>query len=352
MTRGPPHPRTSTRTVVAMQVTVVRPIELGISEEKQWREFQTTYAAAANPNYSLTFARAACRADPSGRVAIVEDGGAIRAFIPYTVGSRGIATTLGGGQVNTDGLISSNQPLDLRQVIRLAGLRGWIFSRAPVAQTPVDPYRYEGSYHRQLIRFVNLRGGYDAYRQALPRGVTKRISRTAGYRRALERDVGEVSFVWNDSDPASHSLLLKWKSAQYEYARKWASAPSSRSMVDELAASENEDCSGVTSVLYAGSKPISIVLSLKSGHILAPWMLAYDPEFSHFSPGTIEWIALFEEATARGVEIVDFGYGDKRYKQRFGTGSYMVGAGAVWASRLESGVRSAYRSVRFRDKQR
>ena len=331
-----------------MRVTVVRPDELGISEEKQWREFQTACPSAANPNYSLTFARAACHADPNGRVAIVEDGNAIRAFLPYTVGSRGIATTLGGGQVNTDGLISSNDPLDLRQVVRLAGLRGWIFSRAPVSQTPVDPYRYEGSHHRQVIRFVDLRGGYDAYRQALPRSATKRISRTAGYRRALERKVGEVSLVWNDGDPAIHSLLLKWKSAQYEYARKWGSAPSSRLMVDELAASENEDCSGVTSVLYAGSKPVSIVLSLKSGNILASWMLAYDPEFSHFSPGTIEWLALFEEAAARGVETLDFGYSDKRYKQRFGTGSYMVGAGAVWASRLESAARSAYRRTRFR----
>jgi CelD/BcsL family acetyltransferase involved in cellulose biosynthesis len=50
-------------------------------------------------------------------------------------------------------------------------------------------------------------------------------------------------------------------------------------------------------------------------HIIAPWILAYDPDYSRFSPGTIEWFALFEEAARRGVEIVDFGYGDDRYKQ-------------------------------------
>lgn len=335
-----------------MQVTVVRPAELGVGEEKQWREFQTSYPMAALPNYSLTFARAASRGDENGRVAIVENDGAIHAFIPYTKGDNGIATTLGEGQAMVDGLVSSNDPIDLRQVIRRVGLRGWIFSRAPAEQIPVDPYRYEGSYHWQEIHFVDLRNGHDAYRQALPKSVKKRISRTAGYRRALERQVGEVSFTWNSGDSDTLSLLLKWKSAQFEYVRRWLSVPSSRPMVDELAASDNEDCSGVTSVLYAGSKPIAIVLSLRSGHILTPWILAYDPEYSRFSPGTIEWLALFEEAATRGVEILDFGYADYQYKQRFGNASYMVSGGAVWASRLESAARSAYRRARFRDKHR
>jgi CelD/BcsL family acetyltransferase involved in cellulose biosynthesis len=158
-----------------------------------------------------------------------------------------------------------------------------------------------------------------------------------------------VRLEWNSGDPAILSLLLEWKSAQFEYVRQWLSATSSRPMVDELAASDNEDCTGVTSVLYAGSKPVSIVLSLRSSHILTPWILAYDPEYSRFSPGTIEWLALFEEAAARGVQILDFGYGDDRYKQRFGNGSYMVGGGAVWARRLESAARSVYRRTRFRD---
>jgi len=331
-----------------MRVTVVRPAELGIGEEKQWREFQTSYPSAAHPNYSLTFARAACRADENGRVAVAEDGGTIRAFLPYSRGSDGIATALGGGQTGVDGVISANDPIDLRHVVRRAGLRGLRFGHAPAGQTSVDPYRYGGDYHWQQVRFADLGNGYGAYVEALPKSVTKRISRTAGYRRALEREAGEVRLEWNSADPANLSLLLEWKSAQFEYVREWLSIPSSRPMVLELAVSENEDCTGVTSVLYAGSTPVSIVLSLRAGHILAPWILAYDPDYSRFSPGTIEWLALFEEAAARGVETLDFGYGDDRYKERFGTGSYLVGGGAVWASRLESAARSAYRRTRFR----
>src|ERR1700739_1810966 len=130
-----------------MKVTVVRPDELDGNEEKLWHEFQTLSPMAAHPCFSLAYARAVCRADDSGRVAVVEDGGKICAFIPYSKGSDGVADTLGGGQTGIDGLVSSHERIDLRAVVRGAGLRGWRFSRAPVEQHALDPYRYQGSFH-------------------------------------------------------------------------------------------------------------------------------------------------------------------------------------------------------------
>jgi CelD/BcsL family acetyltransferase involved in cellulose biosynthesis len=330
-----------------MQVTVVRPAELGASEEKQWREFQSLSPMAAHPCFSLTYVRAVCRAEEKGRVAVAEVDGTVRAFIPYAKGDDGVATTLGGGQTGLGGLVSSNYPIDLRRVVRGVGLRGWRFSHAPTEQRALDPHRYQGSHHRELIHFADLRDGYDGYIRSLPEGVAKRISRTSRYRRALQRELGEISFEWNSSDPSHLPLLLNWKSTQFESVRQWLSHPPVRTLVQDLTNSDNEDCSGVTSVLSAGTKPLSILLSLRSGHILAPWIVAYDPEYSRFSPGTIKWLALMEEAATRGVEMVDFGYGDDRYKQRFGNATYSVSGGGVWASRLGSAARSFYRRARY-----
>jgi hypothetical protein len=97
-----------------------------------------------------------------------------------------------------------------------------------------------------------------------------------------------------------------------------------------------------------GTRPLSIVLSLRCGHILAPWILAYDPEYSRFSPWTIQWLALFEGAATRGVEIIDFGYSQNEYEHRFANASYQVSGGG-WASRLGSAARSFYRKARYRD---
>lgn len=332
-----------------MHVTVVWPDELGVSEEKQWREFQNSYFMGTHPCLSLTYVRIWSRANGIGRVAVVEDGGVIRGFLPFEKRNGGVASTPDGGAAGLNGLISSNDPIDLRTVVRRAGLRGWRFTRAPEGQHSVDPYRYQGDHHWEQLYFADLRNGYDHYMQVLPKGVTKRISRTAGYRRALEREIGKVSLEWNSSDPSCLPLLIKWKSDQFTVFRTLMSDPSHRRLVQELADSDNEDCSGMTSVLWAGKKPLSIILSLRCGNIIHPWTLAYDPEYSRFSPGTIEWLALFEEAASRGVEIIDFGIGAERYKQWFGNGSYRVGGGGVWASRLESSARSLYRRARYRN---
>ena len=79
-----------------MRVTVVRPDELGISEEKKWRQISELVSNGSTPLVPPTAVRAACRAYENGRVAVAEDDGAIRAFLPYAIGGAGIATTLGG----------------------------------------------------------------------------------------------------------------------------------------------------------------------------------------------------------------------------------------------------------------
>ena len=333
---------------MTMTVSVVQPDELGASEEKLWREYQSLSPLGRHPFFSLTYVRAACRTDEGGRVAVVQDDGKISAFIPYTSGADRIATTLGGGYTGLDSLVSGDDHIDLRSAIRKAGLRGWRFSHAPTELRPLDPYRYQGDYHGELINFADLRNGYDSYIKGLSDSVKKRISRTGTYRRAVQRELGEISFDWNSADPSHLDLLLDWKSAQFESVQHWLSDPRVHKLVRDLADSESTDCAGVMSVLSAGAKPISIVFSLRCGTIIAPWLLAYDSEYSRFSPGTIEWLLLFEEAARRGVEMVDFGYGDDRYKQRFGNATYGVSGGGVWASHLGSTVRSLYRRARFR----
>ena len=331
-----------------MRVTVVRPEELGAGEEKLWREFQDLSPAGAHPCLSLPYARAAARMDESGRVAVVEDGGTIAAFIPYSEEAGGIAGTLGGTSAALDGFVSSDAAIDLRAAIRSAGLRGWRFSRAPLGQRALDPYRYQGSYHTNFIYFADLRGGYDAYKGGLAKGGRNEIKGAARRRRALEGKVNEIRLEWASHNPAHLSLLLDWKSKQFPSYGKWLSSPANNALVRELATIDDADCAAVTSVLYANAKPISFILSLQRGRILSQWIASYDPEYASYSPGTNHMLAMFAAAAESGVEIVDFGYGVDAYKPRFASGADTVGGGGVWASRLGGAARSLYRNARFR----
>jgi CelD/BcsL family acetyltransferase involved in cellulose biosynthesis len=332
-----------------MKSTVVRPDELGASEEKLWAEFQNSSLMTGYPWFSLAYVRAICRAEENGRVIVAESDGAIRAFLPYMKGDDGVAAALCGGWEMLEGLVSPNDAIDLRSVIRGAGLRGWRFKHAPAEQRPLDPYRYQGMHHTDLIHFADLHDGYDCYKGGLDKGGKKSISRASTSRRALQREAGEVTFEWNSKDLSHLSLLFDWKSNQFESVRNWWSRPAVQTFLRELADSDREDCSGVTSVLYADRQPISITFSLRRGRILAPWVIAYHPDYSRFSPGTIEWYALIEEGANRGIEIIDLGYGDLHYKQRFGNATYIVNGGGVWGSRLGSAARSLYRKTKYRD---
>ncbi|HEX3514580.1 MAG TPA: GNAT family N-acetyltransferase [Trebonia sp.] len=282
----------------------------------------------------------------------MEDGGEIRAFLPYSREDDGVAATLGGTQTAFDGLVSADVPVDLRAVVSGAGLRGWRFTRAPVEQRALDPYRYEGSRDVASAYFADLSGGYDAYARGLAKSGRDQIASARRRRRALEREVGDISLEWASDDPSHLSMLIDWKSGQFEGFGHWLRTPANLALVRALAGVDGEDCSSVTSVLYVEAKPISISLNLWRGRILSQCISAFDPEYSRFSPGTLNTLTLFEAAAERGVEVVDFGWGTDRWKPRFASGVNTMSGGGVWASRLGGAARSLYRKVRFRDERR
>ena len=134
---------------------------------------------------SLTYVQAVGRARDNARVAVAEEDGKIKAFIPYQLGEQKIAMPIEGRWGGLDGLISSNMPLDVRSVVRQAGLRGWRFFHAPAEQEALAPHRYRHNYHGTTVPIIDLSDGYDAYLSGMNESVRKRVSRTATYRRAL-----------------------------------------------------------------------------------------------------------------------------------------------------------------------
>ena len=335
-----------------MQVTVVRPSELGCSEARQWRAFQGSSRLMSHPFLSLSYARTWGAAKPGARVAVVEDNGRIQAFIPFELGAGRIAGTLGGGQTAIDGMVTSGVPLNMPAVVRKAGLRGWRFERAPVDQKALDPHRYSGPHHCRTVSYADLSGGYDKYLSDLSDGTRKRIARTEAYRRALQRKAGSVSFEWRVPKPEFFDQLMEWKSAQYRNAREMSEDQEVMSVLRELAFMDADDCRGLIGVLIAGEQTAAVTLCLEGPGVITLYTLAYNPEFGRFSAGTMQLLDLIREAAARDIKMVDFGADhtvqEHTYKDRFRNATYELSGGAVWAGRMEARARSIYRSARYR----
>ena len=321
-----------------MRVSVVRPAELGADEAMLWAKFQQQSPVTQNPFLSWTFTQVVGRARPGARVAVIEDGGQIQAFLPFELGPRRIGLPVGYPMNDMQGFVCSGAALDARQVVRKAGLRGWRFISAPADQAALVAHHYGGTAASCPV--IDLSGGYPAYYASRSKSVTAEPARK---RRALERDRGPVSLAWHTASQDHLRQMISWKSGKYHGALELFSDPSAVRIVSELAGTDNPDCQGVVSALLVGDQPVAINVNLVGPAGLYGWFPAYDPEARRFSPGMIMTFAIAEEAARQGITRYDLGYGQDKYKRGLANDSYAIAGGAVWTSRAEQLARQLYR---------
>jgi CelD/BcsL family acetyltransferase involved in cellulose biosynthesis len=312
-----------------MQVTVVRPRDIGTAEAELWWKFQHSAPEALNPFLSLTYAQTVGRYRANARVAVVEDDGEIVAFFPFELADR-VGMPIGFPMNNLQGFISSGVPIDARHVVKRAHLRGWRFDAVPVEQHAFAAFHYEGTTEPcPVIDLTN--------------GDLSNISTRKKARRALAREFGTVALEWHSAESAYIDQMIEWKSRKYYGTKRLFSDPTVRSIVNDLAASNGEDCCGVVSVLRASEQPTAIHFGLLGPRSLVGWFMAYDPELSRFAPGKMLWYPLAKAAEERGISQIDLGPGRETYKFELSNGSYMVAGGAIWASGAEAVGRNVYR---------
>ena len=239
------------------------------------------------------------------------------------------------------GFITSGAPIDARSVVRKAGLRGWRFHHAPAEQRDLAPYHYRGTTVQAPV--IDLSSGYQAYIGSRSKHLIKQVGKK---RRALERQLGEVSFEWGCTRPAEYiRRLIDWKSSQYYGTHVLFSDPATFRIVSELTAAGRDDCRGIVHVLLAGEQLIAVRLGLMGPQSFSSWFASYDPGLSRFSPGMMMWFPLAAQAVSGGISRIDLGYGQHGYKFRLANDSYTVAGGAVWASRAEEAAREIYRRL-------
>ncbi len=324
--------------MVALEVAVVHPDELGPGEVRLWTSFQRRAPLTSSPFLSATFTQAVGRARRDARVAVIEVDHRIEAFLPFQV-RRGMAMPIGWPANDLEGFIRSGVAFDARQVVRRAHLRGWRFDHALAEEAALVAHQYDGTTLDCPVIAADDFPTYLASR-------TRSVRRVAGrVRDDLERAVGPICFEWRSTDHRHLQTLIEWKSRRYEGVAKLFRARWAAQVVEELAMSEAEDCTGILSVLSAGSQLVAVELKLAGPEGVALWLPSYESQLARYSPGIIGLLASVEAAVGRGITWFDLGYGQHDYKLRLATTSYPVAGGAVWARRTEALARSLYRRL-------
>lgn len=316
-----------------MRVSIVAPRELGEAELATWRRFLADDPSLASPYLRPEFTRLVAEVRKDVRVAVVEDGGAVRAFLPFQRRGR-VGRPVAGGLSDCQALIAApGWECDARALVRASGLAVFDFTHMRAGQRAFAPF------HRRVAdsHVIALgAGGFEGYARERKGAGHAVVAQTLSHARRLERRLGPLRFVLHDPDPRTLHRLIAWKRRQYRatgaldvFAHPWTVA-----LLERLQATRAEGFAGVLSTLTAGDRLVAAHIGMRSPTVLHYWFPAYDGEHAKSAPGRILLLELIRASAAAGIGAIELGAGDEDYKRRFANGAVPVAAGYVGSASL------------------
>lgn len=322
-----------------MDITVVRPTELGQAEVQAWHSLLRKNSSLNNPYLCPEFAVGVAQFQPAARVAVITEGSEITGFFPFERRRFGVGVAIGGIMSNCQGLIyGPGTQWDVRALLKGCKLATWKFDKLIQGQEPFERYAED----RVPAAVIDLADGFEAYREGFGLRSSKFLKRLNRKISKLENDCGDIRLVTDSRDLDDLRVLMSWKSEQCRrngwldvFERPWVVG-----MIDQMFATRTDMFSSVLSVLYVEDIPAAAVLCLRSGGFLAGWYTAYNPKFAEYSPGIILFIKAAEKLADAGIRTFEFG-GTDFYQEKIKNKNIYYTRGVAAASAFAAG---AYRA--------
>lgn len=304
----------------------------------RWCEIRNSSRRFDSPYFDVEFTKAVSRIRNDVEVAIVEDeAGAVQCFLPFQRISNNQAVPVGGKLNDIQGIIGSpGDPGELMLKILKAGkLKSYQFHAGLRFGEYYKPHEFEviESHH------LDLSAGWDSY-LAWARKHSRTIKRQGQKTRALEREIGPITFEFECNSNDVLNRLIELKRSKYQRSNTFdiLSVEWARKLVRELSQVDSPGFKGILSALWAGDKLVGTHFGMLTNDILHYWFPVYDPIFSKYSPGTELLLSAAKSAASIGVKKVDLGYGDDTYKFKFSNGHDQLSCGRFTSSSLDFAV--------------
>jgi CelD/BcsL family acetyltransferase involved in cellulose biosynthesis len=312
-----------------MVVRVVAAGSLTPDQIARWSSIQRRDPTLASPFFCPEFTLTVSSVRDDVDVGVLHDGETIVGFFPFQRGRWGSGRPVGWRLSDYHGVVIESGPSwDPKELIRDCGLKTWEFDHLIASQHAFE--RFHRSRGESPV--MELANGFEAYVAGLREsGRGRAITRLGRHMRRLERDHGELRFEAHVAEPEALGTLLRWKRAQYMrtgaadiLGREWA-----HRVVELVHAIKTPTFAGVLSALYAGDRIAALHMSLRSSTVWHYWFPAYDPDLARYSPGLILLLKMAETAPSLGIETIDLGKGEERYKRDFMSESVPLAEGRV-----------------------
>ena len=329
-----------------LSITTIPAQQLTPEHVTDWIRLQQADPELASPYFRPEFTQAVAAVREDVEVAILEQHGETVGFFPYQRRRRA-AQPVAGRLSDFHGVIArSGVAWTVADLLRGCGVSSWEFHHLLASQSPFAEHirQTEGS------PYLDLSGGFDAYRCALDKGSREGIAQTQRKRRKLERECGDVRFDFDCRDAAVLDQLLAWKSAQYRrtgltdvFSFDWTVR-----LLHQIWQQTEPAFAGVLSAVFVGDQLVAAHFGMRSHGVLHYWFPAYDLEFSRFSPGSILLMEIAQASEAFGVNHIDLGRGSEQAKTSVMSGVTLVADGFAHRGSVTALARQCWAKTRER----
>lgn len=292
---------------------VLSPAALGAGDIAAWNRLRAAHPEYDSPLLSPAFAQVVAQARTDARVALIEDGEGLAAVFAFHVRPDGLGRPIGAPFCDYSGpIVREGISLSLREMTAMAGLGGYR------TNSLLDPWnRFEsersGGASSRLVRMEALSpADYLEQRRA---EYPKRFKNFRRLENQMGRDGHQVKLTWGPLDARLREKLYGFKSAQFRMSGlvDLIHAPRARALLDIVAANP----AGFQAGLWAGDELVSADFGFRDGAAFHPWIAAYNPAMSQYSPGNLLQKQVIEQMGAMGLETYDLAEGHDHYKKYF-----------------------------------
>ncbi|MAP95571.1 MAG: hypothetical protein CMK07_11530 [Ponticaulis sp.] len=298
-----------------MQCKLVRFSELTAAELCRWEQLRLENGGYESPFYAVAFTRVVSELRKDVRVLVAGIGDKPELFWPLQINGRN-AEPVGAPFCDYNGpIMSAAWCGDMEELVSQAGLSCVRMSSAYDPESRFEDYASE----RDGAYVADLSQGADVIFERQQKEFPKHAKKMRRLGRKVEREIGDLTFRFDDRNIAMFDQLIEWKRAQYVMTGRHdvLSPDWSRQMLWKLWDSEDPTCRGYLHTLRIGDELIAAEFNLTCSATIHGWIPAYDPKYSSYAPGFLIQNHILPEASERGYVHYDFGTSAGYYKKFF-----------------------------------
>ncbi len=324
--------------------------KLSDADWSAWSQIQHGVRELDSPFFSPELTRLTAQIRDDVEVGILRDGERTVGYFPFQRGSDNSAQAVTGRLSEFHGaIVRPEVEWSPAELISACGLRAWHFDHLPISQAAFSSHVWGTT----TSPCMDLSQGYAAWREQVRKSGST-LSQVERKARKIEREVGPLRFEYHSASAQALASLIDWKTGQHERTgvlpifrtTNWVA-----DLLELLRSTGSDDFSAPLSALYAGDTLLAVHLGLQSRSALHIWFPAYDPGYEKYSPGLILLLKLAEEAAASGIQRIDFGRGEERYKASFRTADVIIAEGKVSRNPLNAAMHAAWYRTKRRIRQ-